>query len=337
MTTILSSNKEDIVSVLKEVTLLAEQKLQKLEKQANDVIPKIMQVGEYPKISDYFVEAGYNHKAQLGVQTSWFEMGNYSYGKSILKTEESLNKRKEDLLSLLGGYNQDCLKAEQNSLEAIQNNQKIHEKVQLMMQHIGIKPSYSVRDTKSRSMYPKYNTVQAGYFGDLSRDVPLKLNGTKHDVEGIKRSIEIKYNELVGQVRKAEQEENAKKAKAQRQHQIALLRAKYTPDDAMSSEWLIRDNILKQDKYLALAYYLEKNRSDWSDGCDYAKTGLGMFSVETEEDQKIFDNIQVFIEDWDRDGDGRCFRDCEYNYNVLYGMVKDEALLKDIELLKDLD
>jgi hypothetical protein len=105
----------------------------------------------------------------------------------------------------------------------------------------------------------------------------------------------------------------------------------------MSSEWLIRENILKKDKYLALAYYLEKNRNDWNDGCRYAEIGLCMFTVETEEDQKIFDNIQEFIDDWDMDGDGRCFRDCEYNYNVLYGMVKDESLLKDIEHLKDLD
>jgi hypothetical protein len=201
-----------------------------------------------------------------------------------------------------------------------------------MMQHIGIKLSYQERDLKSRAAYPKYNTRAAGYLSDLSRDIPTSI-GVKPDFANIQRKIEEVYNSFIGQVRKAEQEVLAEKQKVQKQHQIALLRAKYTPDNAMSSEWDILEAMFKQDKYLALAYFLEKNRGDWSDGYNYAEQGLGWFTVETPEDKEIADEIQAIIDD-DDGCDGRNFRDCEHNYDVLYSMVKDEQLLKDLDLIK---
>lgn len=137
---------------------------------------------------------------------------------------------------------------------------------------------------------------------------------------------------VIGQVQQKEREVAAEKAKVQKQHQIALLRAKYTPDDAESSEWTIREKILSQDKYLRLAYYLEQNRNDWNDGCDYAETGLNGFTIETTQDQEIYDSIQALIDDWD--GDGRCFRDCAWGYGELYGLVENQQLLDDLEQLK---
>jgi hypothetical protein len=334
--TILKASKDDVIGALQEVVSMTEAKIKELETKASETLPTVMLIGKYPSLGDYTVHAGYDHKVSLNYgYGDWFKTKAYYGAAELIKTEAGLLERKQALLDKLEQCKQDCIKVEQDSAEAIANNQAIHQRVKLIMQHIGIKPSYSVRDTKSRAMYPKYNNVGAGYLSDLSRDIPVSVQGGKPDFERTKQYIEQEFSKVLSQVRKTEQEENAKKALVQKQHQIALLRAKYTPDDAMSSEWLIRENILKKDKYLALAYYLEKNRNDWNDGCDYAESGLGMFTVETDTDQSIVEEIKAMIDDWD--GDGRCFRDCEYNYNVLYGLVKDESLLKDIEHLKDLD
>ena len=46
------------------------------------------------------------------------------------------------------------------------------------------------------------------------------------------------------------------------------------------------------------------------------------FTVETETDQEIQDELQGLIDNWD--GDGRVFRDCKWNYSTLYAMVTDE-------------
>jgi hypothetical protein len=334
--TILKASKDDVIGALQEVVSMTEAKIKELETKASEVLPTVMSIGKYPSLGNYTVNAGHRHEVSLnGYSEDWFKTKAYYGQPELLKTEAGLLERKQALLHKLEQCKQDCIKVEQDSAEAIANNQAIHQRVKLIMQHIGIKPSYSVRDTKSRAMYPKYNNVGAGYLSDLSRDIPVSVQGGKPDFDRTKQYIEQEFSKVLSQVRKTEQEENAKKALVQKQHQIALLRAKYTPDDAMSSEWLIRENILKKDKYLALAYYLEKNRNDWNDGGAYAAAGLDMFTVETDTDQSIVEEIKAMIEDWD--GDGRCFRDCEYNYNVLYGMVKDESLLKDIEHLKDLD
>jgi len=89
---------------------------------------------------------------------------------------------------------------------------------------------------------------------------------------------------------------------------------------------------LLKNKYLRLAYYLNKNRNDWSDGHSYAESGLSGFAVEKQIDSDIYNDISSYIDDgWD--GDGRVFRDCKYNYTVLYGMVEDKSLVDLIQRL----
>ena len=112
---------------------------------------------------------------------------------------------------------------------------------------------------------------------------------------------------------------------------FATLCVKYDLD-AEAEDCDIREAILSKDKYLHLAYWLERNRGDWNDGYSFAETGLSGFHAETAEDNDIVADISSYIEDWD--GDGRVFRDCEYNYGVLYGMA-DEALMKDLQTLQE--
>jgi len=98
------------------------------------------------------------------------------------------------------------------------------------------------------------------------------------------------------------------------------------------SERDLLDVILEKDKYLRLGHYLLKNREDWNDGYSYAENGLNGFIVESDEDGLIAADIQNCIDNWD--GDGRCFRDCQYNYDHCFSLVKDEQLYKDYQLVK---
>ena len=85
---------------------------------------------------------------------------------------------------------------------------------------------------------------------------------------------------------------------------------------------VLLEKLLSINKYLTLAYWLYRNRCDWTDGPDYAEVGLNSFKVENVRDQAIYDDIQSYITNWD--GDGRIFRDCDYNYKTLASMTIEE-------------
>jgi hypothetical protein len=74
------------------------------------------------------------------------------------------------------------------------------------------------------------------------------------------------------------------------------------------------------------------NRGDWNDGYSYAKTGLEGFSIETSQDQEIYNCVSDICDDYE-DVDGRYFRDCTWSYDVLFGMVAEQQpeLYKDYE------
>ena len=91
------------------------------------------------------------------------------------------------------------------------------------------------------------------------------------------------------------------------------------------------DVILDRDKYLMLAYHLERNRADWNDGPYWAENGLRRFEIQSSTDESIYRDIQHHVEDWQ--GDGRVFRDCEWNYTVLYEMA-DKALYGDLQTVR---
>ena len=68
------------------------------------------------------------------------------------------------------------------------------------------------------------------------------------------------------------------------------------------------------NKYVGLALSMAKTRGDWSQGFYRVKGALNNFKVETELDQKIYDEIIDILTDRDI-MDGRIFRDCNYNYD----------------------
>ena len=124
-----------------------------------------------------------------------------------------------------------------------------------------------------------------------------------------------------------------KNKKIEERHKIRLI-DKYKID--IESEWCdILDVVLNKDKYLYLAYSLERNREDWNEGCRYAESGLCNFEVESDLDKKIYADIREYIDNWEDYMDGRVFRDCEYNYSVLYELVEDKGLMDDFNLVRE--
>lgn len=116
--------------------------------------------------------------------------------------------------------------------------------------------------------------------------------------------------------------------------EIQRLNEKYT-NEADPDFDLILESILLKDKYLMLAYQLEQNRMDWNQGYEYASVGIDNFVVESKDDIEIYEEINQVIDHGNEHGeiDGRAFRDCEWNYSVIYKMVEDEELLKDFKQL----
>lgn len=209
---------------------------------------------------------------------------------------------------------------------AIQNNIEIKEGIVKMMEKFGIKTTYTTYEYKSRrSRTQTAVTLSAGFVGDIHRVIPTSDGFT---------AIEKNHNRFIEQIERWKSDELKKVAAAkqleemaernkEKERRLMKLIVKYNlPATSTSSDVL--DYILSKDKYLYLAYYMEKNRGDWSDGYYYAEEGLSNFTVETELDQKIYDDVKSEIDNWD--GDGRCFRDCEYSYDVIFGYVNPELL-----------
>jgi hypothetical protein len=78
-----------------------------------------------------------------------------------------------------------------------------------------------------------------------------------------------------------------------------------------------------------LAVAMMNVRHDWNDGPDQVSNAMGRFTIETTEDKDIANSVLANLGDgWD--GDGRCFRDCEWNYDRLLSSITDKQLVADV-------
>ena len=218
------------------------------------------------------------------------------------------------------------------NVTAIENNKRVIEQVKLIMTNLGIPESrntYGYATQRARKMTT--TTVRAGYLADLAAACPTddSYSTCKQKLDDFERRV-LAY-EKSEQEKEAAEKREAEKAREERQRLILLgaLAEKYgCAPEALD----IVEAIGQRNKYFRLAYWLQRNRNDWNDGPSYAQTGLCGFTVETEEDQAIYDDIEPRISDWD--GDGRTFRDAHYGYDYLFGKVEPE-LLTDYQHLVD--
>lgn len=306
----------DVSDLLKEVQRLHE--IQK--KKADETIPKIMKV-EQCKGIDF-------NPSSLDSRDGW---GNGRTPDTVAKWDSGLQR----FIGLADKTLADIEAAHEANKEAIKNNTEIKEKISLIMREIGIPGTYQERDYNSRAMRPKYNTRNAGYMGDLDRNVKISdfyEQAKKQVEEAKKRATEFHAKKVAGlaQLEKAAAEEKKKAADEQK---LVHLRVKYGCEFNSTAND-VRRAIIGKDKYLWLAHWMERNRMDWNDGCEYAMTGLNGFKVETLEDREIYQAVESRCIDWD--GDGRIFRDMEHNYSEIYAKVTDKDLMKDYQTISEM-
>ena len=266
----------------------------------------------------------------------WFNEKTYWSGEKEISSSTALAARKELISSVIDKYIADFTAVHQANLEIIEHNKVVVSKITALMKAVGIPDKYSNSYFKtSRSRTKTTETSKAGYLQDIDRNIKTSQESIPTK-DSMMSGVDNKYRAIYDKIRLEETKAEREKQAREELHKIALLRAKYTPDDASSDGWSIREAILSKDKYLHLAYWLERNRGDWSDGYGYAETGLNGFTVEDGNvvDQEIYDCIQECIDSGEDGIDGRIFRDCEYSYGVLYGMVQDQTLLEDLEKVK---
>lgn len=235
----------------------------------------------------------------------------------------------------LTAWKTECDKIKVKNEPTIKHNLELLEKAKKLFISLGLKET--VRKPVGRSRI-KTHDVRAEWVNELDKAIPINDGYYLSVEEPFKRYSEalIKWNkELAEHEVQNKRAEEVKSRENKRLNTIATFRVKYNlePDAEFDD---ILDALLMKDKYLSLAHYLQKNRGDWNDGYSYAETGLGYFTVETPEDIKIEREISDLITNWD--GDGRCFRDCTYNYDYLFGLVieRNKDLYLDYQKLMEI-
>lgn len=262
----------------------------------------------------------------------------FKYGSSYYERDpKTIEEVESKLSSLLEKAEVERLKVvaeHEANLPAIENNQKVRDKITQIMKDIGIPNNYSTSEFKTQRSRTKTTTTHsAGYLGDLQRNVPVSdesermLTLIKSAVDSFKRHADTLKANIRKELQEAEKTEKAKKEILAK----ARLQVKYNLDeDFVWSDVL--EVLDKKDKYFMLARAMEDTRNDWNDGYGRVQYAIARFEVTSEEDREIFDEIHDLANDYE-DIDGRIFRDCEFNYSFLYGKVSEE-ILNDYETLK---
>jgi len=208
----------------------------------------------------------------------------------------------------------------QNNIVKCKSNNETYTALMNLLERIGISNKWIYYNWQSEISGQIPRTYSSSYLSDLVK---------KHK-DSIQKIYDTEMKKIEEEKRKAEEEKKLK----EQNRKLALLLAKYDLD--LDCDWNdLLDEVINKNKYLRLAYYLEKNRNDWNNGCSYAEIGLNGFEVESDKDQEIYDDIIHYIYNWGDYMDGRCFRDCKYNYSELYGIVaeQDPDLYKDFQVI----
>ena len=217
---------------------------------------------------------------------------------------------------------------------ALAANQAVYEAVTAFMTSIGIPARYSMV-TGSRAGRTVRAIRNAGWREDLGKCVPID-DGYQAIEKVYKESLaRIERWEAVTEKRQAQVEQE--KANEQRkQFTLFRLATKYGLELETATPDTLLETILNKDKFLALAYGLERNRCDWSEGPRIAQAALERFVespvVDSQVEESIRQDIQAEIDDWE--GDGRIFRDCTWNYSRIYLLCEDDSAKADLDLYK---
>lgn len=216
-------------------------------------------------------------------------------------------------------------------------NKVIHDRIVFLMKEVGMPDSWSETDRKSRARFPKKIQHSAGYVTDLLREVKTN-DGFEYATSSYER-LKKSYEEYAEQAKrqaevdrtKAQREREAEEAKRREDMELAAILLRYGLD-VMSSWSDVLEALRAKDKYLDLAIAGQRTRGDWSEGPWQVRNALDRFTIEDDTDKDIVVDLSDCLADFE---DGRVFRDTTWNYDRLFGLVKDEQLLKDTQLANE--
>lgn len=252
----------------------------------------------------------------------------WSYG------EPSQNQVADHALAQLDAARKLDIAAHEKNAPALENNKLIVAHITQLMEAIGMPRSHRVRDHKSRSRYPKYDTLPAGYLADLQREV--RTDDSFASATSSYERMLAQYQAFKAQAAKeAEQALRDQAAAAEREKQARLANVELAEiilryGMGREFDWKdVLDALCGKHQRADLAVAMMNVRHDWNDGPDQVSNAIDRFNIETNEDKDIANSVMSNLGDgWD--GDGRCFRDCEWNYDRLIGSIQDQQLAADV-------
>lgn len=223
--------------------------------------------------------------------------------------------------------------AHEENLPAMENNKAVAAAIVALNESVGMPKRWSERDRNSRSSYPKTIGHDAGYLTDIRREVITDdgfLSAT-----GTYERLKNEYEAYVEQGRRdAEQAERARQREQQAivekrkaDMELAALLLRY--DMPLESSWAdVLEHLRAKDQRLDLAVAMSHTRGDWSEGAYRVSDALRRFTITTNEDKDIAADVAGCLIEFE---DGRCFRDCSWNYDRLFASVLDRQLAADVQ------
>lgn len=233
---------------------------------------------------------------------------------------------------------EDAWKADQathiKNLPALEANKAIRDRIQTLMDEVGMPKTRKVRDGNRMSYgLPKMKTVDAGYLDDFKAHLPVSDNFML--MEHSYNELKAKYDKFAEEAEKeaevaaqaAEREAEREKAERRANIELAKIILRYDlPEDSTWNDCL--DLLRKKDQRLDLAVAMSQTRGDWSDGFWRVSDALGRFKIQDDEDKDIANDVVSCM----NDDDGRVFRDTTWNYGRLFETAANSQLSADIQL-----
>lgn len=211
------------------------------------------------------------------------------------------------------------------NLEIVAYNTKLKDTFFNIAKQLGL------QTTGGRYKRSKYETYHLEWYRELSGMFETSHSAPyESSYRERKSSIASYYNKIKDAIAKIQLEDAGRAALAEKKRRedakLQELIAKYIeePGDYTWNDLL--EDVLSQDQYLKVAHLMAETRNGGSyKAVYYAASGLP--------DPEIADAILKTCANWE--GDGRIFRDCEYNHSVLFAIVakQNKELYDDYETI----
>lgn len=242
-------------------------------------------------------------------------------------TKENIERTKK----LLEIIKKNSIENHEHNIKATEHNKKYKDNLVKLMKNLGF-VDYRYQEYGTKRNTKSYKT-NAFWLNEIEKHYPSEY----------KIDLEEKYNNIILECEEAFKkydykikQEKVEKEKQNKQRELkkmfSILCSKYDLNYDVDCDCVL-NTIINNDKYLYCAHYLLENRNDWNDGYDYAKQSLTKLDSNNSTDILIINEIQSIIDSGDIDG--RHFRDCKWNYDVLFGMA-DKDIIKDYNIAKEL-